>query len=191
MTPSASSTERTVAESGSVTVSSSGARDRREDRRVLERKRHTIRILLALAVSMVLLLVALGLRRDQIRREAARAELRVLSDALERWVHEHRTLPRELQAISNKIQGKMDLDRWEYASRERRSLATQGSMPVALVTDRLDHHQLFGEDGRPVLLCRRRAPFQVKWLSNRELERQRRREEKRLEEDRSLIQAAP
>ncbi len=156
-------------------------RDRIEGKRLAGRRRHTWRVILALTVSAVLLLLAVGLRRDQARRKLVLNDLREVAHTLDRWVHEqgvltgHPALPRDLQDVFGESMPSIN-ERFEYASPEKRHLAVRGEMPVALIVPREPVKLTLGGAGRPVLLCQK-ASFQVKWFTEEELVRQRQKED--------------
>jgi hypothetical protein len=153
-------------------------RDRLETERVVTRRRQTSRVILALIAAVLLVLLAVGLRRDQVARDSALQDLRPVADAMERWVHVQGALPNDLSLVLA-AEGKTAADRFVYIGRDRRLLAYAGYMPVVLVYGRRPVSQTFRENGRPTLLCKRTS-FQLKWMTEGEFGRQRRLEDELL-----------
>jgi hypothetical protein len=141
-------------------------------------------VILALVVSTLLLLLAVGLRRDQVRREVALSELRELAEKLDGWANMERSLPIRLEIVFPKTAAKVDR-RFEYVDKKRRDLALSGSMPVAVVVGREPLELTFSSPGRAVLLCRQ-LDFQVKWFTDDELAQQRGKEDKKLKQDQRI-----
>ncbi len=146
------------------------ARDCVEMERLKGRQRRAWRVILALLVSVGLLLLALGLRRDQVVRESALDDLRQLTDRFQSWVAEHGTLPENLRQVYGESSQEV-IDRFDYAAAERREHALVARVPVILLIARKPTKLAMFGDGRPVLLCRG-LDFQVKWLTEQDVTRQ-------------------
>ena len=178
-------------QAGQAESSPTEAHDRVEADRLANRRRHTWRVILALAMSVVLLLLALGFRRDQVRRQVALDDLGRLAAFLDRWVQQQAALPARLPAVVSAGDAKF-IEQFEYAPLEKRRLALKGQRPVVLICSRQPMDLTLSPSGRAVLLCRRTA-FQVKWMSETEVAAQRRNEDRRLAKDRDsgYIRANP
>jgi hypothetical protein len=146
-------------------------RERIETARLVGRQRRTWRTMLIVLASMALLLAAVVVRRDQVRRESSLKDLRVLAVAMDRWVHAQMSLPPDLQAIAGDKLPDVDGE-FEYTDINRRILAIQRGQIVALVFARRPVKLILGQSGRGVLLCRQ-ADFDVKWMSEAEFAAQR------------------
>lgn len=157
-----------------VTEEPRTVRERVETRQLVNRQHALWRVLVALAVSTLLLLLALGLRRDQIVRQGALEDMQLIEDAMASYVHASRALPGDLGAILSQPLESLK-DSLSYAELDRLKLAAMGQTPVALVYDLSPRNQVFSQDGRAVLLCKG-IWFQVKWLTEQQFLRQRARE---------------
>jgi hypothetical protein len=151
------------------------ARDRVETERLVGRKRRTWRIVLALVASALLLLLALGLRRDQVRREQALEELRAVADRLDRWVHENGALPRGFALVFGESEAAELAKRFEYTDEDRLRLTIGGALPIALAFGKEPRRLTLISLGRPVMFYSR-GNFDVRWLDESEFIQHRGRE---------------
>lgn len=163
------------------------ARERLEVARLVNRQRHVWRVLSIVAASVVLLLLAVMLRRDQIARDSAIQEISVVAKAFENWVNMHYGFPPTLKmAIGDRLQNVEEM--YEYADAPRLDLVRQGNEAVVIVASRSPITLALGQNGRTVVLCRRRAfqvSFQAKWMTEQEFANQRRLEETWIAQSRS------
>jgi len=168
------------------------ARDRVEVERLAGRRRRVWRGILVLLASTVLLLAAVGLRRDCRRRQAVVEDIgrlgivfddwmRGQSHHIQRdgqWIRQRGRLPGSLDALGPSAGG--FASRYAYADLQRRLLADEGESRVAIVFARAPTELTLGAAGRPVLLYKR-GKLQAAWMSENDFAAQRRAEQREIE----------
>ncbi|MBN1342230.1 MAG: hypothetical protein JXQ73_06100 [Phycisphaerae bacterium] len=164
-------------------TSADEARYRLETEKVVVRQRRTAWWIAVLLIATVLVLLGVGVRRDQKRRASAVNDMRGVAEALKRWMDTHGRLPNDLRDVDGEALQSVNV-RFVYADAGRRALAAAGQESVALVMERSPHRRFLGEDGRAVLLWKP-GTYQVIWMGQEQLAGQRRSEERRLEQERT------
>ena len=168
-------------------------RDRVEVARLVGRRRRVWRGILVLLGSTVLLLAAVGMRRDYRRREAAVDDMRRLGGVFDKWVlgqshsiqrdgqwlRQRGRLPESLDALGPSVQGLAS--RYVYVGSQRRLLADEGESAVVVVFAREPVELTLGAAGRPVLFYKR-GNFQAAWKNEKDFAAQRRAEDRQIEE---------
>ncbi len=168
------------------------ARDRVEVERLAGRRRRVWRGILVLLASTVLLLAAVGLRRDYRRRQAVVDDIGRFGIVFNNWMKDQSyyvqrdgqwlprrgRLPENLGTLGPSAEG--FASRYAYADLQRRLLADEGDSKVAVVFGREPVELTLGVAGRPVLLYKR-GNFQAAWMSEKDFADQRRAEAREIE----------